>query len=57
MSYHDNQCPCGLKKPRDTMLCNGCMTDFKDTKEMKVFTDETASIPSQRAAALTSSPP
>lgn len=27
MSYHDNQCVCGRKKPTDTLLCDDCLRD------------------------------
>ncbi len=27
MSYHDNKCVCGRKKPTDTLLCDDCLRD------------------------------
>lgn len=37
MSYEDTNCPCGDRKPTDTMLCDACMEDLKDRREMAIF--------------------
>lgn len=37
MSYEDTHCPCGDKKPTDTMLCDACVEAFKDRKEMATY--------------------
>lgn len=53
MSYEDTRCPCGGKKPTDTMLCDECNTALKDHPSMKVFRDAAKySVDSRRHAAL-----
>jgi hypothetical protein len=37
MSYEDTKCPCGDRKPTDTMLCDACLDDLKDRREMATF--------------------
>jgi len=37
MSYEDTNCPCGDRKPTDTMLCDACMTDLAGRREMATF--------------------
>lgn len=37
MSYEDTNCPCGDQKPTDTMLCDACMEDLQDRREMVIF--------------------
>ena len=37
MSYEDTTCPCGDKKPTDTMLCDACFAEYAHTREMTVF--------------------
>ncbi len=37
MSYEDTNCPCGDRKPTDTMLCATCEKAFGNTREMEVF--------------------
>jgi hypothetical protein len=51
MSYEDTKCPCGDKKPVDTMLCDVCMETFKDRKEMGFFKDGNEPVESRRHAA------
>lgn len=52
MAYSDDQCPCGGKKDRDTLLCATCTEQFEDTAEMRTFRDPEASTPFKRAAAI-----
>ena len=37
MSYEDTNCPCGDRKPTDTMLCDACMEHLKDHRAMATF--------------------
>lgn len=37
MSYENNSCPCGNKKPTDTLLCDDCFSCFSGRKEMAIF--------------------
>jgi len=37
MSYEDTNCPCGDRKLTDTMLCDACMADLADRREMAIF--------------------
>ncbi len=53
MSYEGTTCPCGGKKAPNTMLCDGCMTEFKDHPAMASFTDKKNDVEIRRHAALT----
>jgi hypothetical protein len=37
VSYEDTNCPCGDRKPTDTLLCDACMEHLKDRREMATF--------------------
>jgi hypothetical protein len=52
MSYENTSCPCGDKKPTDTMLCDGCETTFADRYETKAMRDTTLPVESRRHAAI-----
>ena len=52
MSYSDTNCPCGGKKPTDTMLCDDCNTAYAEHPSMRVFRDKTNSTDSRRHAAI-----
>ncbi len=51
MSYEDTKCPCGDKKPTDTMLCDACNAAFADRREMATFKDGSQSVEYRRHAA------
>ena len=36
MSYEDTHCPCGDKKPTNTMFCDACVAYLSDRAETKV---------------------
>ncbi len=50
MSYEDTNCPCGDRKPTDTMLCDACMEYLKDHRAMAEF-QSGAAVESRRHAA------
>lgn len=52
MSYEDTHCPCGGKKPTDTMLCDLCVDYLKDRREMKEMSDITLRVDYRRSAAV-----
>lgn len=52
MSYEDTNCPCGGKKPTDTMLCDECLAAFADRPEMGIFKDGSQNVASRRHAAI-----
>lgn len=52
MSFENTQCPCGWKKPCDTMLCDQCMADLKEHNSMKAFLDLKSPTSYRRQAAL-----
>lgn len=37
MAYEDTKCPCGDKKPTDTMLCDACNAHFAARREMAEY--------------------
>jgi hypothetical protein len=51
MSYEDTHCPCGDRKPTDTMLCDVCLADLAARREMMIFKDGTQDMESRRHAA------
>jgi hypothetical protein len=53
MSYEGTVCPCGDKKEPNTMLCNGCMSEFSQHPSMSVFLDKSREPETRRHAALT----
>lgn len=52
MSYEDTKCPCGGKKPNDTMLCDACVEHLKDRREMSDYQDGDLPIEFRRHAAI-----
>jgi hypothetical protein len=52
VSYENTSCPCGGKKPCDTMLCDGCNEAFKDRTEMRDYQDIYLSLELRRNAAV-----
>ena len=52
MSYENTDCPCGGKKPRETMICQECERQFADTYEMKIVRDTTEAPWARRPAAI-----
>jgi len=51
VSYEDTNCPCGDRKPTDTMLCDACMADLADRREMAIFRSADP-VESRRHAAM-----
>lgn len=51
MAYEDTKCPCGGKKPTDTMLCDDCVEHLKDRREMAEYQDITLRHDYRRSAA------
>ena len=37
MSYDDTKCPCGSKKPTQTMLCEACVTHLETTTDAAYY--------------------
>lgn len=52
MSFENTQCPCGDKKPTDTMLCDVCMSDLAGRREMAMFQDASLPLGWRRQAAI-----
>lgn len=52
MSYEDTKCPCGGKKPTQTMLCDECVEHFKDRRELREYQDGTLPLEYRRNAAI-----
>ena len=52
MSYEGIICPCGDKKPTNTMLCQTCLSIFADHTAMTAFKDDTKGPESRRNAAI-----
>lgn len=52
MSYENNICPCGGKKPTETMLCPDCQEALKDRREMQIMQDEHEDVELRRHAAI-----
>jgi len=53
MSYEGTICPCGDKKPANTMICDSCMTEFKDHPSMTSVLDRNLGAELSRHAAIT----
>ena len=51
MSFEDTNCPCGDRKPPDTMFCDACMDVLKSRPEMKTLVSDQP-ITSRRHAAI-----
>lgn len=52
MSYENQQCPCGGRKPRETMLCDDCKSALADRSELQDYLDQRLSLDYRRNAAL-----
>ncbi len=52
MSYENTACPCGDKKPTETMLCDACVTAFSHRREMADYKDGTLKVEWRRGAAI-----
>ncbi len=52
MSYENMSCPCGGRKPTDTMLCEDCERAFADRPEMATMRDGEATVEYRRTAAI-----
>jgi hypothetical protein len=52
MSYENTQCPCGGKKPTDTMLCDDCEIALDKHPSMKWFRDGSQPVEARRHAAI-----
>lgn len=52
MSYEDTNCPCGGKKPTDTMLCDPCEEHLKDRREMAEYRNLSLPTDYRRSAAV-----
>jgi hypothetical protein len=52
MSYENTSCPCGDKKPTDTMLCDACLTSFAGRRELTDMRDSTMPVEWRRNAAI-----
>lgn len=52
MAYEDTKCPCGDKKPTDTMLCSTCENHFSGRKEMAEYQNPELSTEYRRNAAI-----
>jgi hypothetical protein len=52
MSYENNQCPCGGRKERETMLCAPCVAATESTIEAAVLADTTRTWQTRRNAGI-----
>lgn len=52
MSYEDTKCPCGGKKPCQTLLCDTCLESFKDHPAMRAFNTPDLANDHRRNAAI-----
>jgi hypothetical protein len=52
MSYENTNCPCGEKKPTDTMLCDACNAHFADRREMADYQNGGLKVEWRRGAAI-----
>ena len=52
MSYENNQCVCGGKKPTETMLCDECEAAVAGSFDRKRMDDKTASYEDRRRSAI-----
>ena len=51
MSYENTVCPCGGKKPTDTMFCSDCEAYLADRPEKRVYLDKDVDVDIRRHAA------
>ena len=52
MSYDDTRCPCGDRKPTDTMLCDACVSHLQARREMAIFRSPDDDVQYRRHAAV-----
>jgi hypothetical protein len=52
MAYEDDNCVCGGKKDRETMLCAECQQAFAAAPEMKHYQDPALRISFRRSCAI-----
>lgn len=52
MSYENTHCPCGGRKPTDTMLCQACESAFAGTPDRQRMDDPSADFGARRGAAI-----
>jgi hypothetical protein len=52
MAYDDNNCACGGKKERDTLMCVACKEETSHYKEWGVYLDDRYSTEPRRSAAI-----
>lgn len=52
MSYENTKCPCGDRKPRQTLICETCQAAFGSTVESAAFQNRRLPIAARRAAAI-----
>lgn len=52
MSYENNRCPCGNRKPRETMLCHACAALVAGSPDAITMADEAAPLATRRRAAV-----
>ena len=52
MSFENSKCPCGAKKPTDTMLCDECVTHLAHRREMADYQDGKLPVEVRRHAAI-----
>lgn len=53
MSYEGTICPCGDKKPTNTMICDVCMSEYSQHPSMACYRDEKNDVENRRHAAQT----
>lgn len=51
MAYEDTNCPCGGKKPTNTMLCPECVAAFAGRREMAEYQDGNLRLDFRQSAA------
>jgi hypothetical protein len=52
MSFENRDCPCGLSKEPETMLCTQCHDAFEERPEMRTFNDAHSPRDLRRQAAI-----
>jgi hypothetical protein len=52
MSYENNDCPCGGRKDRETMLCQPCEQHVAGSFDRREMDNQAATLGQRRAAAI-----
>ena len=54
MSYESNQCPCGGRKERETMLCQACLDHMAERHpfELRHWQDPNERMETRRSSAI-----